>query len=155
MLLCFVVMATDCDLCLRSRFSILTISSVFFDKVTGTVSLQGAGVCHHLVTHLPAYVRRSCFLVPHRAAKMDVQLPVMAMVVGAGGSEPSAGRSCYVVAQGRCLRWQCKAVRPLGMGEALGWEATMESPWWERCWAGSRGASGSPSAELGSPVLCI
>ena len=107
MLLCFLLMTTDCDSCLRPpQFSILTISSAFFDKVMGAVSLRGAGVSHHLATHLPAYVRCSYFLVLCTAAKTDVQLPVMSMTVGAEESELSAVRSCYLVAQGRCLRWR-------------------------------------------------
>lgn len=82
-------MTTDCDLCLRPpQFPILTISSAFFDKVMGAVSLCGAGVSHHIATHLPAYVRCSYFLVLCTVAKMDVQLPVIALVVGAKESEP-------------------------------------------------------------------
>lgn len=54
----------------------------------GAVSLCGAGVSHHIATHLPAYVRCSYFLVLCTVAKMDVQLPVIALVVGAKESEP-------------------------------------------------------------------
>lgn len=79
----------------------------------GMVSLCCAGVSHHLATHLPSYVRCLYFLVLCTAAKMDVQLPVMAMVVGAEESEPSASRSFYLVAQGRCLCWSWTRVSQL------------------------------------------
>lgn len=135
-------MTTDCDLCLRPpQFPILTISSAFFDKVMGTVNLCGAGVSHHIATHFPAYVRYSYFLVLCTVAKMDVQLPVIALVVGAEESEPSAVRSRYSVAQGRCLPWQWTRANQLREKEwetswhrgSFGMEVIVESPWWERC----------------------
>lgn len=41
--------------------------------------------------------------------------------------------------------------RALGMQKALGWEVDVEG----RCWAGSHGAGGNASVELGSPKLCV
>jgi len=59
------------------------------------------------------------FLSSVHSGKTDIQLAVMAMVVGAEESEPSAGRSLYLVAQGRCLHWWWRRASQLGEKE---WE---------------------------------
>lgn len=65
--------------------------------------------------------------------KNGESLPVMAMG-GAGAEEHQQGEA----AQGR---WGARSAssgrRRPDTGKTLGWEVPVESPWWERCWAGS------------------